>query len=54
LYANLVGNVEPVVTGVCGRIAGAPAGNGVGTYLPGTAAPAIGPTPDPIYRGNAF
>jgi hypothetical protein len=51
-YSVPVGSVEPVVTGVCGRVAGSPLGDGVGTYDPDTPAQDIGEVD--TYRGNAF
>jgi len=48
-YSVPVGSVEPVVTGVCGRVSGAPGGNGVGTYDPDTAI-----TLADTFRGNTF
>jgi hypothetical protein len=55
-----VGSSQPVVTGVCGKIAGSTSLPGVNTYLPTTTAPIVdpdngGPKPaEQTYRGNAF
>jgi hypothetical protein len=48
-YSVPVGSGQPVISGVCGAVSGAPGSNGIGTYDPATAITLAGTS-----RGNAF